>query len=203
MRFFEPIMAEIEIAIERTKNGEFEAFPLEELDNYFEPLVDEMEQISSVMYSHDNGDEYMLLQTGDAWQSRLSRPASRGNVAAIRRWRSSDEAPGTEEQTLDYDARVRPWFTGALDKLEGVGERAPLRERLHWTPPYRFFTTGDPGITVSLAHRSRTGRIVILGFDIMSTSCWRTSAVTRRSSGSGRKARSSCFAGARHSRMGW
>jgi serine phosphatase RsbU (regulator of sigma subunit) len=167
MRFFEPITAEIEIATERTRDGEFEAFPLGELDGYFEPLVDEMPQISSVMYSHDNGDEYMLLQTEQGWTSRLSQPESRGNIATVRQWLSSEDPRPVEDRAVDYDSRTRPWFTGALENFERLGEDAPLRDRIHWTPPYRFFTTQEPGITASLAHRSSTGRVVVLGFDIL------------------------------------
>ncbi len=167
MGFFEPIFAEIELAEERTKSGEFEDFPFADLDAYFEPLINELPQVSSIMYSHGNGDEFMLWQTDDGWYSRLSQPASRGNLAVVRQWRTSQDPRPAEEQVFEYDPRVRPWFIGALEKLERLGDGAPLRDRIHWTPPYRFFTSKEPGITASLAHRSSTGRIVIIGFDIL------------------------------------
>jgi serine phosphatase RsbU (regulator of sigma subunit) len=167
MGFFEPIVAEIEIASERTRNGEFEDFPFAELDAYFETLINELPQVSSIMYSHGNGDEYMLWQSEDGWYSRLSQPESRGSIAAVRRWQTSQDPRPVEEQVFEYDPRVRPWFTGAIEKLERLGDDSPLRDRIHWAPPYRFFTSQEPGITASLAHRSSTGRIIILGFDIL------------------------------------
>jgi hypothetical protein len=167
MGFFEPIVAEIEMASERTRNGEFEDFPFVELDAYFEPLINELPQVSSIMYSHGNGDEYMLWQSDNGWYSRLSRPESRGNVAAVRQWQASQDPRPVDEQVFEYDPRVRPWFTGALEKLDRLGNYSPLRERIHWVPPYRFFTSKEPGITASLAHRSSTGRTIILGFDIL------------------------------------
>lgn len=167
MGFFEPIVAEIEIASERTKNGEFEDFPFAELDAYFETLINELPQVSSIMYSHGNGDEYMLWQSEDGWYSRLSQPESRGNIAAVRQWQTSQDPRPVEEQDFEYDPRVRPWFIGAIAKLEQLGDDSPLLDRIHWAPPYRFFTSKEPGITASLAHRSSTGRIIILGFDIL------------------------------------
>ena len=167
MGFFEPIVAEIEIAAERTQNGEFEAFPFAELDAYFEPLINELPQVSSIMYAHGGGDEYMLWQSEDGWYSRLSQPESRGNIAAVRQWQASQDPRPVEEQVFEYDPRVRPWFTGAIEKLEQLGDDSPLRDRIHWAPPYRFFTSQEPGITASLAHRSSTGRTIIIGFDIL------------------------------------
>ena len=167
MGFFEPIFAEIEIAAQRTKDGKFEDFPFAALDAYFEPLVAELPQVSSIMYAHGNGDEYMLWQRADAWYSRLSQPESRGNIAAVREWRSGEDDRSVEEQVFEYDPRVRPWFTGALASLEQLGGDAPLRERIFWTPPYRFYTSDEPGITASLAQRSSTGQLVILGFDVL------------------------------------
>jgi serine phosphatase RsbU (regulator of sigma subunit) len=115
----------------------------------------------------DHASDVPLWQRPDGWYSRLSQPESRGNVAAIREWQSSDDPRPVLDQVFEYDPRVRPWFTGALERLEELGDNAPLRERVFWTPPYRFYTSNEPGITASLAHRSSTGRIVILGFDIL------------------------------------
>jgi serine phosphatase RsbU (regulator of sigma subunit) len=167
MRFFEPVFSEIEVAAKRVESGEFEDFPFERLDNYFEPMIDRMPQISSVMYAHANGDEYMLLQTRGAWQSRLSQPAANGNQQIVREWRARSDPRTAAIQEIDYDARTRPWFQGALQRLEDLGADAPLRDRIHWTAPYRFFTTQEPGLTASLAFPTQTGTVVVLGFDVL------------------------------------
>ncbi|MEJ2256711.1 MAG: hypothetical protein P8X98_06830, partial [Woeseiaceae bacterium] len=167
MRFFEPIFSELEIAAEQAKDGKFENFPLDRLDSFFGPLIERMPQVSSVMYAHANGDEYMLLQSGGSWTSRLSRPDTDGNQQPVREWRDPSDPRQETVQTVDYDARTRPWFQGALRRLEDLGADAALHERIHWTAPYKFFTTREPGLTASLAFRTRSGTIAILGFDVL------------------------------------
>lgn len=167
MRFFEPVFSAIEIAARQAEDGEFEEFPFDRLDNYFEPLIENMPQISSIMYSHANGDEFMLLKSQGVWRSRLSRPASDGDQQVVREWQGPDDARPATTSTVDYDARTRPWFQGALQRLEDLGADAPLRDRIHWTTPYRFFTTNEPGMTASLAFPTRSGTIAILGFDVL------------------------------------
>ena len=49
--------------------------------------------------------------------------------------------------TKKYDPRERPWFTGGLKTIDN---------ELAWTQPYIFFTTKDPGITVSVNWKSLT-----------------------------------------------
>lgn len=167
MGFFEPVQSAIEITAERVAEGEFEDFPLEKLDKYFRPLVERMPQISSIMYAHEDGDEYMLLQTDEHWASRLTRPSAWGGEERWREWQPGDTAPDTERRVENYDARNRPWHSGALERLRQLGADAPLRERIHWTPPYSFFTTGEPGVTASVAQPIDAGRVVVLGFDIL------------------------------------
>ena len=167
MRFFEPVLSTMAVSAERTLGGEFEDFPQESLDNYFVPIVERIPQLSSLMYAHENGDEYMLLKSGGAWQSRQTRPATWGPWEDWREWLpDADERP-VQRREVDYDARRRPWFIGAIERLHTLGEGAPLRNRIHWTAPYKFFTTKEPGVTASVAHRIASGRVVVLGFDIL------------------------------------
>ncbi len=165
--FFEPVQSAIAITAERTLDGEFEAFPLDQLDRYFEPLVERMPQISSVMYSHEDGDEYMLLQTNDAWRSRQTRPDRWGPVELMRVWSAEFSDERAERRELNYDARTRPWHAGALELYRRFGDDAPLRERIYWTAPYKFFTTQEPGVTASFAQRIDSGRVVVIAFDIL------------------------------------
>lgn len=167
MGFFEPVQAAIEISAERSAGADFEAFPLEDLDRYFTPLIERLPQLSSVMYSHENGDEYMLLKTGGHWQSRLTKPATWGAREEWREWTAHDDPKPIIQRELEYDARERPWHQGALNLLAELGEEAPLRDRIYWTPPYRFFTTHEPGLTASLAQRTQSGQVIVLGFDIL------------------------------------
>ncbi|SEF83540.1 PP2C family protein-serine/threonine phosphatase [Marinobacterium lutimaris] len=167
MGFFGPVQAAIEISAERAINGEFEQFPLQDLDRYFTPLIERLPQLSSVMYAHENGDEYMLLKSAGRWQSRLTRPEDWGAREDWREWSAKDDPRPIQQRELSYDARQRPWHQGALQLLAELGEDAPIRERIYWTRPYKFFTTQEPGLTLSLAQRTRSGQVMVLGFDIL------------------------------------
>ncbi len=169
MGFFEPVQASIEITAARLSDGKFDKFPLDQLDDYFMPLIDGLPQISSIMFANENGDEYMLLQSGGSWNSRLSRPMSWGGEELWREWPVGDAPPDGVRRTENYDARSRPWFLGALERHRQVATDAPLRERIHWTPPYTFFTTREPGVTASLACPLDSGDLVVIGFDFLLT----------------------------------
>lgn len=55
----------------------------------------------------------------------------------------------------EYDPRIRPWYA------------AFKHQKLLWTPPYIFFTSRDPGITVSLPITDKGGQpIGAFGVDI-------------------------------------
>jgi hypothetical protein len=62
-------------------------------------------------------------------------------------------------QTQDYDARARPWYQvgTALGKATEVG----------WTSPYRFLSTGDPGISAAVQLTRPDGDLLgVLGVDL-------------------------------------
>lgn len=166
--FFDPVMIALEIVAERMDDGVFDDQPPARMDDFYAPLVESLPQLSSLMHAYDDGREYMLLATeGDHWQSRITDPAGVPGVAFVRRWVGSPEETPMVEQELDYDARGRPWFTGALERMQAVGADAPVRDRMYWTSPYRFFTTQDPGITASLALLTANGNVAVIGFDIL------------------------------------
>ncbi len=55
-----------------------------------------------------------------------------------------------------FDPRLRPWYTGALEK-----------NTLFWTPVYLFASTRKPGITASLAVKDARGKVAgVCGIDI-------------------------------------
>ncbi len=55
----------------------------------------------------------------------------------------------------EYDPRTRPWYA------------AFKQQKLLWTPPYIFFTSRDPGITISLPIADKSGQTIgAFGVDI-------------------------------------
>ncbi|NTV96628.1 MAG: hypothetical protein HGA75_14655, partial [Thiobacillus sp.] len=129
----------------------------EPFNRLFLPMLDTLPHITSVVAGTSTGQGWLLLKQPDR--------SLRNRLTDIPRWhdrhRITDRpSTGNLRQvwlTSDYDARKRPWYTGAMAMPE---------ETFHWTPPYAFFTTGEPGITVSTRFKLADGRDFVLGFDI-------------------------------------
>jgi adenylate cyclase len=97
----------------------------------------------------------------DHWLSRITE-AERWKSDSFWQRREPDGSHGEPYwKTIDYDARRRPWFQGGMETTHAAG--------VHWTKPYRFFTTKDPGITASLHWRDSDAPEFsqVLAFDVM------------------------------------
>lgn len=126
-------------------------------NRHFAPLLRHHPSITSVVAGTSSGQGWMLLRLPDGrWRNRftdLERWGPRHRV-----FEATPGAPATAGWLdKDYDPRQRPWYQGAAARSEGP----------FWTEPYTFFTTGDPGITVSGGRTLADGRRLVLGLDIM------------------------------------
>lgn len=137
---------------------------LQHLNSMYIPLLDQHQQITSMMLVRDDGLEYLLfrdLRGGDdyEWYNRLVW-ADRGPEAGYEvRWTRDLELYSEEplpEDASEYDPRKRPFFTGAN------------LEQTHWTSPYYFFITKDAGLTVSQKWRDgASGQTRLVAFDLL------------------------------------
>ncbi len=123
----------------------------------FQPVLRVLPQATSFVAGTSEGQAWLLLQQVDgSWRNRMTDRA---------RWTDRHllierDAKGRETrrwQQLDYDARERPWYKAAAAKQPG---------EMAWTSPYRFFTTGEPGITASTRMHLRDGRDLTIGLDL-------------------------------------
>ena len=143
---FQPINQRLETARERGITGFFDDIDNKKhLNDLFIPLIKTSNSISSIMIANEKGDEYMLLKKDSLWMARITKNGSK------------DELPLEYYYTIDengkdifikkkisernYDPRERPWFKLALNSSNDTIS--------HWTSPYTFFTTKQPGITAS------------------------------------------------------
>jgi diguanylate cyclase (GGDEF)-like protein len=135
----------------------------------FRPLLRAYPSMTSVVAGTSDGQGWLLLALGKGhWRNRMTDVSRWGPQRHLQ----LDEGPdGVVQQNWSeksYDPRVRPWFTGAM----GLSESAPIGSGsvedtpVHWTAPYSFFTTGEPGITASTRWRLADGRDFVLGFDL-------------------------------------
>ena len=165
--FFNPVNTNIKVAVERGKKGLYDSIKLQEFNKLFIPRIKNSSQISSMMYGNTNGNEFMLLQLPDKWMNRITISGSSKNLPTEVFWKTNeigtDSLIAIRIKDKTYDPRVRPWFQGALSLQD---EQYP-----HWTDPYTFFTTKDPGITVSAAWNDQDtpGLKKVIAFDVLLT----------------------------------
>lgn len=174
--FFKPVEQELLVAREWGLTGFLEKRSPDSLNKLLVPIIRHYPQVSSLMVADDLGREHMLLSiesdvgaSGTStrqWRNRITRRDEWGDRVEWRQWLEGEPigAP-TDENLPDYDPRLRPWFRGAVERMN-VGDVVG-RQRLHWTAPYVFFTTKDLGITASIAFEPGDGRTHVVGFDVL------------------------------------
>jgi two-component system sensor histidine kinase/response regulator len=124
------------------------------------PLLENDPRLSTALLAMEDGSELMLLeQPGGKWSNRITAPAGRTERHRWLIWHGEGEPPTEERRRSSYDPRERPWFAGA------IAAEADLQ--LHWTAPYQFFTTREPGITISTRWTGADGRRRVLGLDVL------------------------------------
>jgi len=128
-------------------------------NSVFMPVIQQHGIISSVHLASETGREIMLIRTADGWKNRITDIPANGAVQRWLHWKDARSFLSEERLQQPYDPRTRPWFQGAI--------KSPADSRIHWTDPYIFKTTGDPGITASLSWIDpQTGQKRVIAFDI-------------------------------------
>jgi len=129
----------------------------------FIPFMTGFSGVSSINTGDANGYGYLLLRTEDGWANRIVKPGSVGRTTFWMDWDAKGDLIKEYTRDIDYDPRTRPWYKLARDETPGSPARAV------WTPPYRFYTTQDIGITASTKVFRRGGSPYVLAFDVLLT----------------------------------
>ncbi len=130
----------------------------------FTPVIQQLPRLSSLLVADESGREFMLLHTDagfEVWQTQVQDD---GTLLRRRTW--SDHGADLNASRKDYDPRTRPWYIGAAEQM-AVAPGAEQAGQVFWTEPYTFFTTGEPGITASIALRNPDGQMQVIGFDVL------------------------------------
>lgn len=160
--FFDPIKENIRIKAVEHSYDPFDCENIGHLNHDFRPLIEESRQISSALLANNNGDECLVLDLDTSWMLRITRNGSEDSLPKQLFWDKTNlsKVSTSNKKNNTYDPRKRPWFEKAIANKEDF--------EINWTDPYIFFTTKDPGITISTKWKEREkGQDVILAFDVL------------------------------------
>ena len=130
----------------------------EKFNQFVLPIINHNQQISSIMIACEDSQEIILFKKPTGWQNRITNPAQMPGEAQWTHWGITNKLLTEERLASDYDCRTRPWFIGALSQQD--------EDTVFWTPPYIFFTKGEPGITASVRYSDKKGTSYVLGMDV-------------------------------------
>jgi len=132
---------------------------LQRFNDFFFAVIASDPEISSVQLADESGREIFLLHMDDGtWVNRISDPPRWGSRTRWLYWDKDRTLIRDETRELPYDARTRPWFKGAM--------ALPSDQDIAWTEPYTFFTTQEPGITVSARWTAPDGKRFVVSHDV-------------------------------------
>ena len=125
----------------------------------FIPILAHRSETSAIVFADDTGREILLLRTRDGQlATRVSDPARRGKTMDWRTWNTQGQVLTQEERVIDYDARSRPWFKGAMAQTSSQG--------IYWTDPATLSSNREPGITGVVHWTDSTGRRLVIAHDV-------------------------------------
>ena len=127
------------------------------INNQLIPLMQQTRHISSIMLADERGREHMILRIGEAWSVRKTRRDLWEDEVLYIKWSDAEPEYKVSRSNLNYDPRSRLWYVGAVNSDSNIV----------WTEPYTFFTTKEPGITVSTKINMGDGLTHIVGIDVL------------------------------------
>jgi len=130
------------------------------LNRRFMPILAQNPQYSSMLIADPAGNEWMLSRKPEGgWLNRLTTPREGEEAHRFLEWRDNNTLEREEQRPSEYDAKLRPWFLGAM---------AMPVDRTAWTGIYQFFTSKKPGVTASMRINGPDGNgELIVGLDLL------------------------------------
>ncbi len=155
--FFSRVSEKLLLIRDLGQNGGLKFQDIVSLNQKFFPLIENREQFSGIILADDMGREYFLSRQGKMWVTRMSRISQGKTHMVFQQWQAPDNAVKKWEKYSDYDPRKRPWF-----------HRSTGKRQVHWSPVYKFFSTGKSGVTASVSWENgdKPGSVVVFALDI-------------------------------------
>lgn len=135
---------------------------IDSLNKMLSPLLEEINHISSLVIADETGASYVLSRREDfyyeGWINRFTSPEKSPGEALVIRWNRDFSRSTRSIESMDFDARKRPWFIEAME--------APTRS-VSWTGPYRFIIGDEYGVTASTRWEDENGRTWVVAVDML------------------------------------
>jgi PAS domain S-box-containing protein len=132
---------------------------LQDLNRLIGPVFKNVAAITSAAIAQDSGREILIYSgTETGWLNRITDPDAWGNTARILAWNARGDLVSSEQREVDYDARQRPWYKGVMAQAAD--------DAIYWTPPYKFFSTQELGISAVVRWMGVDGHAYAMTTDI-------------------------------------
>jgi len=131
------------------------------VNRHVQPMMERLRRVTSLLFADTRGRELLVLRGAEGWSNRVVDADRWGPEALVVAPHERGAPLESRWQNVGYDPRTRPWMTGAIALADD--------EAVHWTEPYRFFTTQAPGITASVRWRDPRdpGTVHVIAFDVL------------------------------------
>jgi diguanylate cyclase (GGDEF)-like protein len=126
------------------------------LDRYLYTQLAVMPQMTGAFVGFPNGEFVFVSREAGGFRSKRITIANGSRDVEVDHLDPGFSLLSTERPSDDtYDPRTRPWF--ALTENS---------ERIEWTDPYVFFSSGRPGVTAARAVRRAGTLVAVVGVDV-------------------------------------
>ena len=180
-RFFGPVDDSLLVTRSWGEQGMIDFDRPDFLNILLGPLMTQNPQVTSIFIADGHGREHMLSRHEESWSCRQTWPGQWGGQARWTKWGKGQAEPVVEFHDIEYDPRTRPWFTGAvsLARADNATPQLGAAPSVHWTEPYTFYSSQQPGITASVTYEAPAdaGTGHVIGFDVLlrdlsEFTCW-------------------------------
>ncbi len=123
------------------------------------PMLRHGPDIASMVVADEHGREILVARhDDDTFLNRLTDPAAHPGRARFLTFDPAGRQLTDIDRADDYDARQRAWFQGGM-ALEGPAQ-------IHWTAPYVFRSTQEPGMSAVVHWTGPDGRRFAMTTDL-------------------------------------
>jgi len=141
------------------RRGLLDVDNVDRFNNMLVPVLEHGPDLTAFVLAQTSGRELLLLsQPGHRFINRLTDPQQQPGRARLLHWGADARLAKEETIALDYDARQRPWFQGAMALASD--------DAIHWTEPFLFRSTGEPGLSAVVRFAAPDGTRYAMTSDI-------------------------------------